>query len=148
MRPVTLPHNVMPQSHFCSSAKDPYPSSYTVISTTQVLISYGSPQHLCPVFFQWITHFKFFLLIFPGVRIFLDYLPLHRSSVKYFAPLGGLRSMGSGLGYPSARDWARECEAKRPPNAGTKLSHEKDPYFPQKAFQTNFSHFLRQAKFF
>ncbi len=30
------------------------------------------------------------------------------------------------------------CEAKRPPIAGTKLSREKDPVFPQKAFQTNF----------
>jgi hypothetical protein len=56
--------------------------------------------------------------------------------------------MGSGPGYPSARAWARECEAKRPPNAGTKLSREKDPVFPKKAFQTNFSHFLRQAKIF
>jgi hypothetical protein len=56
--------------------------------------------------------------------------------------------MGSGPGYPSARAWARECEAKRHPNAGTKLSREKDPVFPQKAFQTNFSHFLKQAKNF
>jgi hypothetical protein len=53
--------------------------------------------------------------------------------VKDFAPLGGLRSMGSGPGYPSARAWARECEAKRPINAGTKLSREKHPVFPQKS---------------
>ncbi len=54
--------------------------------------------------------------------------------------------MGSGPGYPSACALARECEAKIPPNAGTKLSREKDPVFPQKACQTNFSHFRRQAK--
>ncbi len=40
-----------------------------------------------------------------------------------------------------------ECEAKRPPTAVSKLSREKEPVFPQKAFQTNFLHFLRQAKF-
>jgi hypothetical protein len=68
--------------------------------------------------------------------------------LKGFALLGCLRSIGSSPGYPSARAWARECEAKRHPNAWTKLSREKDPVFPQKAFQTNFLNFLKQAKYF
>ena len=133
MRPVTLPHKVIPQSHFCSSAKDPYPQ-YRIRSYALYRFSYHTVSSRNSVHF---SSSGIFILIFrANVSRSSDFPGLVATQLfisERLAPIGGLRSMSSGPGYHSARAWARECEAKRPPNAGTKLSREKDPVFPQKS---------------
>ncbi len=47
--------------------------------------------------------------------------------------------MGSGPGYSSARAWASECEAKRPPTLGQNFYVKKTQFFPEKHLKLFFA---------
>ena len=132
MRPVTLPHKVIPRSfNVVQALRIHTPSSIPSGSLPSFPYHTVSPQISCPGCIPPEYSFLLFWHLL-GVN-FPVWFPLVWFPVKDFAPLGCLRSMGSGPGYPSARAWARECEAKRHPNAGTKRSRKKDSVFPQKS---------------
>lgn len=134
MRTETLPHKVIP-SFFCPSQalRIHTPSSHTQLLTIQDTLSYSSSVKFIPELIPTGVIILTFPPIFLSLRIFQAGSPFFGYSVKDFVPPGCLRSMGSGPGYPSARAWARECEAKRHPNAGTKTFTTKDPVFTPKS---------------